>query len=103
MDQRLPAVLEAGELVLNILFISAILLLFLMEFLEPFRLLTQAFLQLLLFFELGIHAALQLLSPSTASFLLVQPRPRTACNVGQSATGHLNGRFRRTAGVFGRG
>ena len=71
MDQRLPALLQGGELLLNILFISPVLLLFQMEFLQPFRLLTQPFLQLLLFFKFGIHAALQLLPPSTTSFLLV--------------------------------
>ena len=58
MDQLLPAVFQAGELLLNILFINTLLLLLLMQFLQPFRLLTQPFLQLLLFFELVINAAL---------------------------------------------
>ena len=70
---------------------------------QPFRLLAQSLLQLLLLLQERRQGDLQLLAPSTAPFLLLQPGAGAAGHVTEASPGHLHRRFRPSTGGFGRG
>ena len=81
LKHGLPFGIEGVESLLDRLFFAAVLELFAAEFVESLSVLSQPFLQLLLFLLKRVDAGLQLLSPFAASLLFVQPGPRSARNI----------------------
>ena len=100
LQHGLPFVLQLAEPLLHRQFIGSVLLLLPAQFLQPFRVLAQPFLQLLLLLQQGREAALQLLAALVALFLLFQPGSGAAGHIGEAAARHLHGGFSAAAGGF---
>ena len=75
----------------------------LLQFRQPFRFLTQPFLQLLLLLQQRSQSCLDLLPTAAAALLLLQPGAGAAGHITQAAPGDLHRRFRTPTGGFGRG
>ena len=94
LEQGLPVLLQLLQSLLHRLLVVAVLLLLLLQFRQPFRVLPQPLLQLLLFLQQRCQGDLQLLATAAASFLLLQPGTGAAGYITEAPPGDLHRCFR---------
>ena len=101
LEQGLPVLLQLLQALLHRLLVVAVLLLLLLQFRQPFRVLPQPLLQLLLFLQQRCQGDLQLLATAAASFLLLKPGTGAAGDITEAPPGHLHRCFRPPTGGLG--